>query len=185
MADAANQSQSMVNLADPGRFQAFYAEALPRVYGYFLHRCGGHAALAEDLTQETFMAAVAVIKRGTPVAVPVPWVLGIARHKLIDHFRRQRHAGWTLVSWEEDAGRIDEAGESTLPGDEPISHERVIAALGRVASTQREVLVLRYLDGLPVADVAALTGRSVGAVESLLTRGRAGFRRAYVEAGDG
>ena len=39
---------------DPERFRAFYEDALPRIYGYFLHRCGGSVPVAEDLTQETF-----------------------------------------------------------------------------------------------------------------------------------
>ena len=79
----------------------------------------------------------------------------------------------------------EEAEEPLLFGDEPATHQRAVAALAAVASAQREVLVLRYLDGLPVAEVAAAVGRSVAAVESLLARGRASFRRAYAEAGDG
>src|SRR5690349_19398272 len=97
MSDLAGQPRGDAELAEPGRLTAFYAEALPRVYGYFLHRCAGETALAEDLTQETFLAAVAEIRRGAVVAAPIPWILGIARHKLIDQFRRQRRSGWTLV----------------------------------------------------------------------------------------
>lgn len=51
-------------LSDPQAFTEFYEKALPRVYGYLLARCAGEAWLAEDLTQETFLAAVAEIKRG-------------------------------------------------------------------------------------------------------------------------
>jgi RNA polymerase sigma-70 factor (ECF subfamily) len=47
------------------------------------------------------------------------------------------------------------------------------------------VLVLRYLDGLSVPEIAATVGRSVAAVESLVARGRVSFKRAYDEAGDG
>ena len=35
---------------DPDAFRTFYEEALPKVYGYFLHRCGGSVPVAEDLT---------------------------------------------------------------------------------------------------------------------------------------
>lgn len=169
-------------LADPERFHAFYAEALPRVYGYFLYRAGGDVGIAEDLTQETFLAAVAQLNRGTAVAAPVPWILGIARHKLLDHFRRQRRIGWALVSLEDDIA--DDNDRLAAPEDDPAARERAMAALAAVPLTQREALILHYLDGLPVAEVAALLGRSVHATESLLARGRASFRTRYKEAGD-
>jgi DNA-directed RNA polymerase specialized sigma24 family protein len=67
---------------DPGAFSGFYEDAFPRIYGYFLHRCGGSVPLAEDLTQETFLAAVAELKKGRRVEAPIRWIYGIARLKL-------------------------------------------------------------------------------------------------------
>ena len=75
--------------ADADSFRVFYADSLPRVYGYLLRRCGGSVAVAEDLTQETFLAAVAELRKGRSIEAPMPWVLGIARHNLLDHYRRQ------------------------------------------------------------------------------------------------
>ena len=69
------------------RFLALYDEALPQVYGYLLRRCPT-VALAEDLTSETFMAAVASIRRGAVRTVTVAWLITIARNKLVDHWRR-------------------------------------------------------------------------------------------------
>ena len=181
MGDVAAPDADAGGLASPARFRAFYAAALPRVYGYLVLRCGGDAAVAEDLTQETFLAAVAELKRGTPVAAPMPWVLGIARHKLLDHYRRRRRQGWTVLSWEEE---VDD-DQVVAPAADEGTHARTDAALAAVPSPQREALVLRYLDGLSVPEVAAALGRSIGATESLLTRGRASFRRGYREAGDG
>jgi DNA-directed RNA polymerase specialized sigma24 family protein len=56
-------------LSDPQAFTELYERALPRVYGYLRARCAGEAWLAEDLTQETFLAAVAEIKRGRLITV--------------------------------------------------------------------------------------------------------------------
>jgi Zinc-binding dehydrogenase/Sigma-70 region 2 len=64
---------------------AIYHRALPRVYGYLLPRCGD-AALAEDLTAETFLAAVAAADRPDSPEVSVAWQVGVARHKLVDHW---------------------------------------------------------------------------------------------------
>src|SRR5262245_15788032 len=74
---------------EPESFGAFYDDALPRIYGYFLHRCGGSVQVAEDLTQETFLAAVNELKKRRRVKTPMGWIYGIARHKLLDHYRRQ------------------------------------------------------------------------------------------------
>jgi len=57
------------------------------VYGYLLPRCGS-VTDAEDLTAETFMAAVTALQRPNPPSVSVAWLIGIARHKLVDHWRR-------------------------------------------------------------------------------------------------
>jgi RNA polymerase sigma-70 factor, ECF subfamily len=66
---------------------ALYHRALPLVYGYLLPRCGS-AGLAADLTADTFMAAVAAAKRDHPPDLTVAWLVGVARHKLVDHWRR-------------------------------------------------------------------------------------------------
>lgn len=156
-------------------FRSFYERALPRVYAYFLHRCGA-ASVAEDLTQETFLAAVREIRRKGSIESPTPWVLAIARHKLIDHYRAR----------EREERRL-EAVQSAVQGDELIewrgeeSRERALTALQAVAPSQRAALVLRYLDGLSVPEVAKAVGKSVHATESLIARGKQSFRRAYLE----
>lgn len=174
---AQTQEAAGSSLADPEQFRAFYAAALPRVYGYFYARLGADAALAEDLTQETFLAAVTELRRGTRVVAPVPWILGVARHKFLDHLRRQQRRGWTLLSWDESV--LDE--ELQVPEDIELARDLAMAALAAVPSRQREALMIRYLDGMSVPEVAAAIGRSVDATESLLARGRTSFRRALQE----
>ena len=66
---------------------AIYHRALPYVYGYLVSRCGD-VSLAEDLAAETFMAAVDAAARPDPPRISVPWLIGVARHKLADHWRR-------------------------------------------------------------------------------------------------
>jgi RNA polymerase sigma-70 factor (ECF subfamily) len=147
------------------------------VYGYFVHRCGGSATVAEDLTQETFLAVVVELNRGRRVKAPIAWVYGIARHKLLDHYRRERRAEGQLELPSESEG----AGEELVVADRGEARERAVAALGAVAASQRAALVLCYLDGYSVAEAARLLGKSAQAVESLLARGRQSFKRAYLE----
>jgi RNA polymerase sigma-70 factor (ECF subfamily) len=161
----------------PGSFAAFYDQALPRVYGYFVHRCGGSATVAEDLTQETFLAVVVELNRGKRVRTPMPWVYGIARHKLLDHYRREQRVERQL----ELASESEEAGGELVVADRAEARERAMAALSAVAASQRAALVLCYLDGYSVPEAARLLGKSAEAVESLLARGRQSFKRAYLD----
>ena len=167
--------QSAVVALDSVSFRVFYDEALPRVYGYLLRRCGGNRSVAEDLTQETFLAAVGELRRGRVVEARLPWVLGIARHKLVDYYRRSERMRRELPLAED----ADGVGVEPHAGD-----DRALAALVSLPAAQRAALVLRHLDGLSVPEVAAVLERSVEAVESLLARGRVSFRRAYAEVSE-
>ena len=162
----------------PDAFRAFYDEALPRVYGYFLHRCGNSVSVAEDLTQETFLAAVAELNKGKRVVTPIAWIYGIARHKLIDHYRAQERSERRLAS----APQVDDLEDEVTVENEEEARERAIDALASVAASQRAALVLCYVDGFSVREAAVILGKGVEAVESLLARGRASFKRAYLEA---
>jgi len=151
-----------------------YPVALPRVYGYLLPRCGS-ATLAEDLTAETFLAAVAASRQGSLSEVNVAWLVGVARHKLVDHWRRLEREQRSLAAADPAAADIDD------PWDEWFDAEAAHAALARLPVPQRAALTLRYLDGLPVASVAEHLGRSLHATETLLARSRSALRRQYTE----
>jgi len=168
------------DLADPQVFSAFYDQALPVVYGYFLRRTGGLPALAEDLTQETFLAAVRQIQRGVSVDAPMPWLIGIARHRLVDHYRATAGSAnrvFAIGDW------IDDHPDERDDFGPILEREVAIAALDALPASQRLVIVLRYLDGMSVPEIASQTGKSIHAVESLLARGRATFKRHYREHG--
>lgn len=163
--------------ATPESLRAFYEETLPQVYGYFLHRCGGSEPVAEDLAQETFLAAVGELKKGRRIVTPHAWIFGIARHKLIDHYRRQERAERPLsLTWD-----APDLAEDEVATEDSADQERAVAALAVVPASQRAALVLCYVDGYSEAEAARFLGKSVEAVESLLARGRRRFKRAYRE----
>ncbi len=153
-----------------------YDEALPHVYGYLLARCRD-VPLAEDLTAEAFLAAVAAARGPGAPAPSVPWLIGVARHKLVDHWRR--------LEREERGLRLLDGGHDPLtdPWDETVDAIRAREVLAGLGPHHRVALTLRYLDGLPVPEVAGCLGRTVHATEALLVRARAAFRRSYREEG--
>jgi RNA polymerase sigma-70 factor, ECF subfamily len=159
--------------SDQVAFRAWYDHAFPTVYGFVFARCGGFQDVAAELTQQAFVDAVRQRQAFGGMADPVTWVCGIARHKLADHFRKldaeeRRHL--KLIDGYRDEQSATEAAEA---------REDVSRALSGLPAMQRAVLVLHYLDGVPVSEVARIVDRSESAVESLLTRARTNFRRRY------
>ncbi|HRE01392.1 MAG TPA: RNA polymerase sigma factor [Ilumatobacteraceae bacterium] len=145
-----------------------YDRAMPQVYGYLVRRCGV-TTVAEDLTADVFMAAVAAIRNEVVTDITVPWLIGTARHKLIDHWRRSERQQRAFRLLGEDEAILDSH-------DEPISAVRAHDVLEQLSTDHRAALTLRYIDDLPVADVARALDRSEHATESLLQRAKAAFR---------
>ncbi len=153
-----------------------YDETLPRVFGYLLVRLGGDRATAEDLTQETYLALARQLRDGKRPPEIIAWLLHVARNRLIDHYRRSERQKQRFTPWVED--------EAALPIQAPVALNQVLdrdlvrQALAGLAANQRIAIALHYLDDLSVNDIADQLGKSPGAVESLLARGRAGMRAA-------
>src|SRR5438270_16067 len=146
---------------------ALYDQALPEVYGYLYHRCGD-MVVAEDLTSETFLAAV---RADDSAPVSMPWLIGIARHKLVDHWRRKAREERTLAA-------VSDPDAADDPWEGHIDELRAMDVLRSLGDHHRLALTLRYVDGLPVPEVASLMDRTVRATEALLVRARTAFRRS-------
>jgi len=163
-------------LADDAAFDSWYRRTLPRVYSYLVSRTGGDVALAEDLTQQTFIAAIDQRSRYDGRADTVTWLCGIARHKLADHFRAIERDERRQMRMEVRQIQLDEGAPAALGFEDRTMIAEILRSL---PASQRAVLVFVVLDDLPVAEAARLMGKSRGATESLLFRARDSFRRAY------
>jgi len=128
-------------VSDTSAFLELYDDALPHVYGYLARRCA-NAATAEDLTAETFMAAVAALHNnrsgGNKLDLNIAWLIGTARHKLIDHWRRTERRKEDLADLWDDIAVPDAT-------DAVIELSTANAVLAQLAPTHRAVLTLRYL----------------------------------------
>lgn len=155
-------------------FIAFYDRALPHVYGYLLGRCPNRST-AEEITAEVFLAAVDAVRKEPSAPMTVPWAVGVARHKLIDYWRRKSREERGFRTFTEVFG----APEPDDPWDVQLEALRARQVLDGLAPNHRAALTLRYVDDLPVPDVAEAIGRTLHATEALLSRAKAAFRRAY------
>jgi RNA polymerase sigma-70 factor (ECF subfamily) len=160
---------------DPGHaLLDIYDRALPEVYGYLLRRCRRRAT-AEELTAEVFLGAVDACRRGIVDDVTTSWLVGIARHKLVDHWRRVDREGRRLQAVADQPAPPDDPWDAEL---DALTARQVLDSLG---AHHRGALTLRYVDDLPVPEVARILGRTVHATEALLVRARSAFRTAYIE----
>jgi RNA polymerase sigma-70 factor (ECF subfamily) len=164
------EATTTVPVGNPCGFVALYERTVTDVYSYLASRVGDWA-VAEDLTQDVFVAGARHVADGE--VVDLAWLIGVARHKLVDHWRAQaRHDRNLALARSSEQARVGEDSASIDPGLAAV----VLAGLN---PTYRAALVLRHVDGLGVVAVADHLGRSVEATEQVLSRARAAFRNKY------
>ncbi len=154
-----------------------YDDAVGEVFTYLRSRCGGRA-LAEDLTADTFLAAVGQIRRDAVEEVTVAWLIGIARHKLLDEWRRTARRP-RPQRFDDDGSASDRTIDEVDQWDVILDRHVVSDVMAELGPHHRSALTLRYFDGLAVPEVAAHLGRTVEATETLLVRARRRFRAVY------
>jgi RNA polymerase sigma-70 factor (ECF subfamily) len=155
---------------------ALYDDAMPAVYRYFVRRCPDRGT-AEDLTSETFLSAMDSARRDHPADITVPWLIGVARHKLADHFRR-RHDRFSVP-----VADLPEPNDPADTWDAELDRLVAESTLAQLSEAHRAVLTLRYMDDCSVGECAELIGRTLHATEALLVRARRAFRNHYPEGG--
>jgi RNA polymerase sigma-70 factor (ECF subfamily) len=163
---------ALVELARTGDKEAFgqlYDHYHVSVFRFLYYRVGS-TTLAEDLTAETFFRALRSMNsfrwQGKDFGA---WLMTIARNLAADHFKAGRTR---LEQTTEDMQTLD----STTDGPEgevlaSLTNEALVAALADLPPEQRDCLVMRFLEGLSIAETADILGRSSGAVKQLQLRG--------------
>lgn len=149
------------------------------VYAYVRRRLAPRSDIVEDVVQEIFLAVLKGLDGFGAQAPLRAWILGIARRRVADHYRAVLRRGELVPDTDEAAW-----WPAVLPRlDEDIDrrrlHERTRRVLSRLPEAYAYALVWRYWDGRSARDIARETGRTEKAVERLLARARAGFRRRW------
>jgi RNA polymerase sigma-70 factor (ECF subfamily) len=152
---------------DDAAWRVLYDRYFDAIHAYIRWNGRALSDRTDDLVQECWMIAVKTIRRFDPSRSTFgTWLRGIAHNVLRNEVRKRR------------------------PASEPLEHEpvaasheapsfAVAAAMAELPENYREVLAAKYCDGLAVVEIAAATGRTAKAVESLLTRAREAFRQIY------
>ena len=157
---------------DRGALAAVYVRYRPLVRGVLLARLG--PADADDVVQEVFMLAERKLTSLRDPQAVGAWLCTIARSKAIDWLRaRKRERIDTGGGHNDDGDLVDNVSASSPEPSDVIEAKRVLRAIQELPEAYREPLVLRLVEGMTGAEIAAHTGLTEGSVRVNLYRGMA------------
>jgi RNA polymerase sigma-70 factor (ECF subfamily) len=156
---------------DEERWIALFRETLPPLYAFVSRRVRGDRALAEDVTQETWLRAVEAWRREGVAREPLAWLQAVARRLIANHARASGRAP------------VVEPGDLDLAGGEPErpwsaeENAELHAAMARLPEDEAELLESFHLDGASTRQLAERHGTTERAIEGRLHRARTRLRR--------
>jgi RNA polymerase sigma-70 factor, ECF subfamily len=154
-----------------------YDRYFDRVYSLVFNQVDRNRDIAEDIVQETFLAALKSAKGFKGRSSAYTWLCSIAYHKVADHYRRQSRERKRMVSGID----VDTVDDTENPGRQPQpdsliesaeTRQVVNEALAKLPWDYRQVLILKYVEEMSVAEISQIMDRSPKSIEGLLTRSR-------------
>ncbi len=154
-----------------------YDRYFDRVYSLVFNQVDRNKEVAEDIVQDTFLAALKSAKGFKGRSSAYTWLCSIAYHKVADHYRRQSRERKRMVSGID----VDTVDDEENPGRQPQpdsliesaeTRQVVHEALSRLPWDYRQVLILKYVEEMSVQEISQVMDRSPKSIEGLLTRSR-------------
>ena len=151
-------------------FMAYYNDYKHKVYAYFLYRVGYDQKTAEDLTSEVFIKALKHFDDFDSSKPFQAWIFRISHNHLVNFYKATKYEV-ALEDVEEYVGENDDRAEQRLELD------RVLGLIEKMEESDKEVLLLRYVQGLTNTEIALALGKEEGAVRTQLSRAMAKLRK--------
>ncbi len=157
----------------------FVARHADGVYGYIHSRLAPRYDQVDDLVQEVFLAAWEGLGNYRGSGSLHSWVMGIARHKVEDYYRGRLRAPGSI----DDIDQYPATSGQMLQFDELVEQEQMREQASRVLKSLPEkyrlALIWRYWEKVSTYEMALKTGKTEKAMERLLARARAEFRKRW------
>jgi RNA polymerase sigma-70 factor (ECF subfamily) len=152
------------------------------IFRYIFLRVGSREE-AEDLTSKVFLKVFRRIKTYRESEVPFSaWIFRIAHNELVDYFRMKKPLFQSLDEvYDEPVSSYYEPEVKLL---EEELQRRIVQALMQLTPEQREVVVLRYLEGFSIKEIGEVVGKGESAVRSMLSRALRRLNRIFLKKGD-
>ena len=150
-----------------------------RLYTLIFNSVGRDRAVAEDITQDTFLSVLRSLKSFDGKSQLYTWIVGIARHKIADYYRTVKKER------EQTAYRLGNSDPCIIDNDVPVvdalesieTGVTVRKALSDLDPKYQQVLLLKYVEDMSVVEISQIMGRSQKSVEGLLTRARNALKK--------
>lgn len=175
-----NNEEYLIREAVNGNQAAFtqiYDIFFDKIYRYIYFRVRKQAE-AEDLTQEVFikaLRAIAAYKMGkTPFA---SWLFSIAHNQVIDFVRKNNRYQSTSL---DEAAAVISTEDPVMETELKFESEELSFVVSQLSPAQQEVISLRFIAGLPIADVAKIAGKSEGTIKALQFNATLSLRKLLV-----
>ncbi|MEO8083716.1 MAG: sigma-70 family RNA polymerase sigma factor [Ardenticatenales bacterium] len=184
---------------EPGAFAALYQRHVEIVYHYFRFRVRD-TTVAEDLTHDVFVQALKAVRTLREPQRVAAWLMRIAHNRLANHWRDGAHDAEPFGLDEAGMDEAERLHESLSPAATPLGLDHgaatadpaarldVLADIGRVAAAvagltalQQDVIALRFVVGLNIAETAEAMGRTGNAVKNLQHQALAKLRRDLIQ----
>ena len=179
--ESAENVRKLVDRAQQGdrdALEELYLIHFDRIYGY-LHVSVGNKHDAEDLTTQTFLKMIESINKFRWQSAPFSaWLFRIAHNLAMDHFRARRR-------WQPEENMPEphgsEAPSAELEAMQSIGHQSMLELIESLSPEQQQVLTLKFVFNFANADVAAILGKTEGAIKSLQHRALASLQKQIAQ----
>lgn len=173
---------------NPAVFAVLFEKYYSAIFRYALHRTG-NAAVADDVTSETFFKALNKLSSFKWTGIPFSaWLYRIAGNEIIDYYRKHKRTPYSLdepdtVYEVPDKNPSNDIENELIKVQEEIESNKkflqVKDALKTLSVKYQEVIVLRYLEEKKITEIANVLGKSEGTIKSLLSRGIQQLKRYF------
>lgn len=163
------------------KFISLYRAFVDEIYRYVFLRTGLDTALAEDMTQEIFLDVFKGMDEFKGLCSNRTWVFRIAKNKLFDFYRKQYRQKIEFVDIDDPLteGLSDPEQDTERFMESALESQMICDCLNRISEHYRITLMLKYVDGKSVKQIAELADKSPKAIESLLQRSKNAFIKEY------
>jgi RNA polymerase sigma-70 factor (ECF subfamily) len=161
-------------MAQAPSFVFYYEQFKNKIYNYFWYRVGFDQKLAEDLTSEAFLKALKKFADFDGARPFGPWIFTIAHNHLVNHYKLAGRE----TSLTEQENRFEATGDNL---DERLELERIIEIINTMDAADKEVLLLRFTEGLSNSEIAEVLGKAEGTVRTQISRSLARLRELIKE----
>jgi RNA polymerase sigma-70 factor (ECF subfamily) len=164
--------------ADPTAFDDLYLLYADRIFRFLIARLGD-AEVAEEVTAQEFLRLIEKIDQykialKDNAAIFSAWLYRMAYNKMVDVLRKQKHHQQVPIQYAETVSHHQTMSEMV---ESQIEFEHVMEKLQLLNDQQRQVLLLRFVEGLSIAETAQVMEKSEGAIKALQHRSLEALRR--------